>query len=99
MAGGVDLILVETVFDTLTGKAALFAVARYFTDRGGEGAGDDFRDCDGSKRAHLVGANHRGILAVGGACAAPKRGDQLRPWVRGTCALMWRRCRISRRCL
>lgn len=32
MDGGVDLILTETVFDTLTAKAALFAVDKYFRD-------------------------------------------------------------------
>lgn len=30
--GGADLILVETVFDTLNAKAALFAIDRYFVD-------------------------------------------------------------------
>ena len=32
--GGVDLLLVETVFDTLNAKAALFAVDQYFHDHG-----------------------------------------------------------------
>ena len=32
--GGVDLLLVETVFDTLNCKAALFAIDRYFEERG-----------------------------------------------------------------
>ena len=32
--GGVDLILIETVFDTLNAKAALFAVNSLFDDRG-----------------------------------------------------------------
>lgn len=32
--GGVDLLLVETVFDTLNCKAALFAIEKYFADRG-----------------------------------------------------------------
>ena len=30
--GGVDLLLVETIFDTLNGKAALFAIDQYFED-------------------------------------------------------------------
>src|SRR5690606_7355616 len=30
VAGGVDLLLVETIFDTLNAKAALFAIQRYF---------------------------------------------------------------------
>jgi len=34
VAGGVDLLLVETVFDTLNAKAALFAIAQYFDAHG-----------------------------------------------------------------
>ncbi len=34
VAGGADLILIETVFDTLNAKAAVFAVKRYFEDSG-----------------------------------------------------------------
>lgn len=34
--GGVDLILIETVFDTLNAKAAVFAVKRYFARHGVE---------------------------------------------------------------
>jgi 5-methyltetrahydrofolate--homocysteine methyltransferase len=32
--GGADLLLVETIFDTLNGKAAFFAIARLFEERG-----------------------------------------------------------------
>ena len=32
--GGVDLLLVETIFDTLNGKAALFAAQQYFENTG-----------------------------------------------------------------
>ena len=32
--GGVDIIMIETVFDTLNAKAAIFAVQRVFDDRG-----------------------------------------------------------------
>jgi len=34
MEGGVDFILIETIFDTLNAKAAIFAVNRVFDDRG-----------------------------------------------------------------
>ena len=30
--GGVDLLLVETIFDTLNAKAAIFAIKKYFRD-------------------------------------------------------------------
>ncbi|MGA1540785.1 MAG: methionine synthase, partial [Chthoniobacterales bacterium] len=33
IAGGVDVLLVETVFDTLNCKAALYAIAQYFADK------------------------------------------------------------------
>ncbi|MGM0422599.1 MAG: methionine synthase [Pseudomonadota bacterium] len=32
VAGGVDLLLIETIFDTLNAKAAIFAVENYFED-------------------------------------------------------------------
>ena len=32
--GGADLLLVETIFDTLNAKAAFFAIAKLFEDRG-----------------------------------------------------------------
>lgn len=31
--GGVDLLLIETIFDTLNAKAAIFAIKKYFADR------------------------------------------------------------------
>src|SRR5438105_2643635 len=34
MDGGVDTLLVETIFDTLNAKAALFAIQKYFDDTG-----------------------------------------------------------------
>jgi len=32
--GGVDLLLIETIFDTLNAKAAIFAAKKYFRDKG-----------------------------------------------------------------
>src|SRR5438128_7855317 len=34
MDGGVDTLIVETIFDTLNAKAALFAIQKYFDDMG-----------------------------------------------------------------
>ena len=34
IAGGADLLLVETIFDTLNAKAALFAIQQFFDDHG-----------------------------------------------------------------
>src|SRR5687768_11706309 len=32
--GGVDILLIETIFDTLNAKAAIFAIKKYFRDKG-----------------------------------------------------------------
>jgi 5-methyltetrahydrofolate--homocysteine methyltransferase len=32
--GGVDLLLIETIFDTLNAKAAIYAIKKYFADEG-----------------------------------------------------------------
>ena len=32
--GGVDLLLIETIFDTLNAKAAIYAIKKYFRDSG-----------------------------------------------------------------
>ncbi len=34
--GGVDLLLIETIFDTLNAKAAIFAIKKYFREAGSE---------------------------------------------------------------
>ena len=34
--GGVDLLLIETIFDTLNAKAAIFAIKKYFSETGKE---------------------------------------------------------------
>jgi 5-methyltetrahydrofolate--homocysteine methyltransferase len=36
--GGVDLLLIETIFDTLNAKAAIFAIKKYFRDLNKEGS-------------------------------------------------------------
>ena len=36
--GGADILLVETIFDTLNAKAALFAIDKYFAEGGGQRA-------------------------------------------------------------
>ncbi len=88
MAGGVDLILVETVFDTLTGKAALFAVARYFSDRGakvpvmisGTVTDQSGRTLSGQTiEAFWLSVAHARPLSVGINCALGAR--DMRPYV------------------
>ena len=38
MDGGVDILLIETIFDTLNSKAAIFAIKKYFTEHAGKAA-------------------------------------------------------------
>ena len=75
MAGGVDLIMVETVFDTLTAKAALFAVSRYFSDCGVKVPVMISGTVTDQSGTHVVRADHRGVLVVGGARKALECGD------------------------
>ncbi len=88
MAGGVDLILVETVFDTLTGKAALFAAGRYFADHrvkvpvmvSGTVVDQSGRTLSGQTiEAFWLSVAHAQPLSVGINCALGAR--DMRPYV------------------
>jgi 5-methyltetrahydrofolate--homocysteine methyltransferase len=86
--GGADLLLVETVFDTLNAKAALFAIEEYkeatkkdipimvsgtITDASG-------RTLSGqTAEAFYISISHIPVLSVGFNCALG--ADQLRPYV------------------
>jgi 5-methyltetrahydrofolate--homocysteine methyltransferase len=86
LAGGVDLLLVETVFDTLNAKAALFAIAEAFeknpvplivsgtiTDRSG-------RTLSGQTlEAFLASIAHANPLMVGLNCALGP--DEMNPFI------------------
>jgi 5-methyltetrahydrofolate--homocysteine methyltransferase len=84
--GGVDLLLVETVFDTLNGKAALFAVERAFELRGFRRpvlASMTVTDLSGRNlsgqtvEAFWISVSHAPLLSVGINCAlGPK---EMRP--------------------
>jgi len=86
--GGVDLLLVETVFDTLNAKAALFAIEEYFeksgtripvvvsvtiVDRSG-------RNLSGQTvEAFWISVSHMPMLSVGMNCALGAK--QMRPFI------------------
>lgn len=86
--GGVDILLIETVFDTLNAKAALFAVSNYFdkikkqlpvmvsgtiTDASG-------RTLSGQTvEAFLYSVSHLPLLSIGFNCALGAK--QLRPHI------------------
>ena len=87
--GGVDLLLVETVFDTLNAKAALFAIDELFERSGRRPAGDGLRHDHRRVRAHALGADDRGVLELGAPRAAARRRAstarsapaQMRPYI------------------
>ena len=88
MEGGVDLLLVETVFDTLNCKAALFAAEIVFDERGtrvplmvsGTITDASGRTLSGQTlEAFLISIAHAPLLAVGLNCALGP--GELRPYV------------------
>ncbi len=86
--GGVDLLLVETVFDTLNAKAALFAIERCFDERGGRVplmvsvtiVDKSGRNLSGQTvEAFWISVAHAELLSVGINCSlGPK---EMRPYV------------------
>jgi 5-methyltetrahydrofolate--homocysteine methyltransferase len=86
--GGVDLLLVETAFDTLNMKAAFFAIDRYFVETGrrlpvmGSGTIVDLsgRTMTGQTvEAFWASVSHVDLLSVGLNCALGPR--QMRPYL------------------
>jgi 5-methyltetrahydrofolate--homocysteine methyltransferase len=88
MQGGVDLILIETIFDTLNAKAALFAVGQVFDELGTELpiiVSGTITDASGrtlsgqTTEAFWNSIRHAKPLLVGLNCALG--GKQLRPYL------------------
>ncbi len=88
IAGGADILLVETVFDTLNAKAALFALEDLFDDLGKEHpimVSGTITDASGrtlsgqTAEAFLTSLSHVPLLSIGLNCALG--ADQLRPYV------------------
>lgn len=76
--GGVDVLLVETIFDTLNAKACLFAIDKVFEEKGvklpimGSGTITDAsgRTLSGqTAEAFLISVSHLELLSVGFNCA------------------------------
>ena len=92
--GGVDLLLVETVFDTLNAKAALFGIERAFDERGIRRpviASVTITDLSGRNlsgqtvEAFWISVSHAPLLMVGTNCAlGPK---EMRPHLEELSAL------------
>lgn len=86
--GGVDLLLVETIFDTLNAKAALFAIDRYFEHTGrslpimvsGTITDTSGRTLSGQTlKAFVFSVSHMPLLSIGLNCAFGAR--QLLPYI------------------
>ena len=86
--GGVDILLVETVFDTLNAKAAVFAIEEVLEERGtscpvmvsGTITDASGRTLSGqTTEAFLVSLSHVPLLSIGLNCALG--AEQLRPYL------------------
>ena len=86
--GGVDLLLVETVFDTLNAKAALFAIEQYFDESGRRLpvmvsvtiVDQSGRTLSGQTlEAFWISISHIPLLSVGINCALGAK--QMRPYI------------------
>ena len=88
MDGGCDLLLVETIFDTLNAKAALFAIQEYFDESGRKlpvMVSGTITDASGrtlsgqTTEAFLISVSHVPLLSIGLNCALG--AAQLRPYL------------------
>jgi 5-methyltetrahydrofolate--homocysteine methyltransferase len=87
--GGVDLLLVETVFDTLNAKAALFAIQQYFEEKkinlpimvSGTITDKSGRTLSGQTvEAFAISVSHIPLLSIGFNCALG--ASQLQPYIK-----------------
>ena len=86
--GGVDLLLVETIFDTLNAKAALFAIQNVFEEKGIElpiMVSGTITDASGrtlsgqTVEAFLNSVSHINLLSIGLNCALG--ANEMRPYL------------------
>ncbi len=86
--GGVDIIIIETIFDTLNSKAAIYATQQYFIDSGIElpvMISGTITDASGrtlsgqTSEAFWLSISHSRPLSVGLNCALG--ADALRPYI------------------
>lgn len=92
--GGVDILLVETVFDTLNAKAALFAIQEYFNENSSKSeetsvlpimVSGTITDASGrtlsgqTTEAFLISMEHTPLFSIGLNCALGAK--QLRPYL------------------
>ena len=87
--GGADLLLVETIFDTLNAKAALFAIQKYYQEKkinlpvmvSGTITDKSGRTLSGQTvEAFAISVSHIPLLSIGFNCALG--ASQLRPYIK-----------------
>lgn len=87
--GGADLLLIETVFDTLNAKAAIFGVLELYEETGKElpiMISGTITDASGrtlsgqTVEAFLISLSHAPLLSIGLNCALG--ADQLKPYLK-----------------
>lgn len=87
--GGVDIFLVETIFDTLNAKAALYAIDQLFEERGIElpiMVSGTITDASGrtlsgqTAEAFLISMSHMPLLSIGLNCALG--AEEMRPYLK-----------------
>ncbi|WP_276132928.1 homocysteine S-methyltransferase family protein [Polluticoccus soli] len=87
--GGADILIIETIFDTLNSKAAIYAVNKYFRDTKKERVpvmiSGTITDASGrtlsgqTLEAFMISVIHAEPLSIGLNCALG--GEQMRPYV------------------
>ena len=78
--GGAEILLIETIFDTLNAKAAIFACFEAFAERGVSHAADDLGHHHRPLGPHPFRADADRVLAFGAPCASLFDRPQLRAW-------------------
>jgi len=88
--GGADFLLVETIFDTLNAKAALFAIETYFEEKKKESlpimVSGTITDASGRTlsgqtiEAFLYSVSHLNLMSIGINCALG--ADLMRPYIK-----------------
>ena len=85
--GGADLLLIETIFDTLNAKAAIFALETLFEERGRRWPVMISGTITDASGPDAVRPGHRGVLELGAARQAAADRSELRARRRGDAAL------------
>ena len=65
LEGGADILMIETIFDTLNAKAAIFAVEKHFEKRGSRVPVMISGTITDAERSYALGPDGRGLLELG----------------------------------